>query len=71
MRTSKPGKRGPGRPRKDIQWEGISVRFLPHEKQSISGAARIRKTSQAEIIRHAAVKAAQAIIRRSELSGPA
>lgn len=66
----KPTKRGRGRPRTNITWKGISVRFLESEKAAIERAGKRTDVSQAEVIRRGAVLLAGKIERERLKSLP-
>lgn len=55
-KAKKSKRRGPGRPRTDIDWKGASVRFLPEEKQRLEKVVRSTGVSQADVIREGTVR---------------
>lgn len=65
LMAKKTVKRGRGRPRSNVQWEEIGVRFLPEEKRKLEAASRQVGKSQAEVIRRGTVLLAGAVAREN------
>lgn len=49
-------KRGPGRPKSNVQWEDTGIRFTVQDMKRVDAAAAAVDVSRAAFIRHGALK---------------
>lgn len=60
-------RKGPGRPKSNVDWKGASVRFLAEEKKRLDAVAHSTNVSGADLIREGTMRLVEQVEREGKI----